>query len=64
LSSSPVILLASRGTLGVELKRVPLPRAALRAVVEHWAEAPALLRDDLLLQYAWSAVDAALRREC
>jgi predicted phosphodiesterase len=43
---------ASRGGLGVELKRVPLPRQALRAAIEHWADAPALLRDDMLLQYA------------
>jgi hypothetical protein len=43
---------ASRGGLGVELKRVPLAREALRAAVEHWADAPALLRDDMLLQYA------------
>jgi putative phosphoesterase len=36
----------------VELKRVQLGRAALRAAVEHWQDAPQLLREDLLLQYA------------
>lgn len=39
-------------TLGVELKRVGLERQALRSAVEHWSNSPALLRADLLLQYA------------
>ncbi|HEX6242336.1 MAG TPA: metallophosphoesterase, partial [Polyangiales bacterium] len=46
------IVHAGRGTLGVELKRVPLEAKALRAAVEHWADSPALLRADLLQQYA------------
>jgi predicted phosphodiesterase len=38
--------------IGVELRRVPLDRAALRAQTRAWPAAPELLRDDLLLQYA------------
>jgi predicted phosphodiesterase len=39
-------------TCSVELKRVRLERSALRASVEYWRDAPLLLREDLLLQYA------------
>jgi putative phosphoesterase len=38
--------------IGVELRRVPLDKAALRAETRAWSRGPALLRDDLLLQYA------------
>jgi putative phosphoesterase len=40
------------GAIGVELRRVALDRAALRAQTKAWSRAPELLRDDLLLQYA------------
>jgi hypothetical protein len=40
------------GTLRVELKRVLLPKCALREAVAAWENPPTLLRDDLLLQYA------------
>ena len=39
-------------SLCVELKRVLLPRSALRAAIAAWDSPPLLLRDDLLLQYA------------
>jgi len=38
--------------IAVELRRVPLDRAALRAETRAWSTPPELLRDDLLLQYA------------
>jgi putative phosphoesterase len=38
--------------LGVELRRVPLERAALREEARAWPAPPELLRADLLLQYA------------
>jgi predicted phosphodiesterase len=38
--------------VGVELRRVPLDRAALREEARAWPAAPELLRADLLLQYA------------
>jgi hypothetical protein len=40
------------GAIGVELRRVALDRAALRAQTKAWSAPPELLRDDLLLQYA------------
>jgi predicted phosphodiesterase len=40
------------GAIGVELRRVPLDRAALREQTKAWSAPPELLRDDLLLQYA------------
>jgi putative phosphoesterase len=43
---------SGRGTLAVELKRVAIGRAALRAAAESWPDSPPALRDDLLLQYA------------
>jgi putative phosphoesterase len=42
----------SGSSVGVELRRVPLDRAALRDETRAWPAAPRLLRDDLLLQYA------------
>ena len=38
--------------IGVELRRVPLERAALREEARAWPAPPELLRADLLLQYA------------
>jgi len=46
------IVHAEPGTLAVELKRVALERAALRAAAQSWPNAPPALRDDLVLQYA------------
>jgi predicted phosphodiesterase len=46
------IVHADSDTLAVELKRVTLERAALRAAAHAWPNAPPALRDDLLLQYA------------
>lgn len=43
---------ASSGRVGVELRRVQLERAALRAEMHAWPSAPAMLRDDMLQQYA------------
>jgi predicted phosphodiesterase len=43
---------ATTDAIGVELRRVPLEKAALRAEAETWPAAPALLQSDLLLQYA------------
>jgi predicted phosphodiesterase len=43
---------ASETSVGVELLRVPLDKAALRAELHAWPSAPALLQSDLLLQYA------------
>jgi putative phosphoesterase len=40
------------GTIGVELRRLALDRAALREQTRAWSSPPELLRDDLLLQYA------------
>jgi predicted phosphodiesterase len=42
----------SRGSIGVELRRVPLDRVALREQAAAWPAPPELLRNDLLLQYA------------
>jgi predicted phosphodiesterase len=39
-------------SIGVELRRVPLDRSALREQTRAWAAPPELLRNDLLLQYA------------
>jgi predicted phosphodiesterase len=46
------IVHAEHDTLAVELKRVTLERAALRAATRAWPNSPPALRDDLLLQYA------------
>jgi predicted phosphodiesterase len=46
------IIDATTASIGVELRRVPLEKAALRAETHDWPGAPALLQDDLLLQYA------------
>jgi hypothetical protein len=39
-------------SIGIELRRVPLAKAALRAETLSWPRAPVLLQSDLLLQYA------------
>jgi putative phosphoesterase len=43
---------ASGDSIGVELRRVPLERAALRSETHAWHAPPVLLQTDLLLQYA------------
>lgn len=43
---------ATTESIGVELRRVPLEKAALRAEARAWPAAPALLQSDLLQQYA------------
>jgi predicted phosphodiesterase len=43
---------AGTGPIGVELRRVPLDPAALRAETRAWRRPPLLLQGDLLLQYA------------
>lgn len=40
------------GPISVDLRRVPLNKHALRDATRHWPNGPALLRDDMLLQYA------------
>jgi putative phosphoesterase len=53
LSHAEYAIVDDGGTsIGVELRRVPLDKAALRAQTQAWPRGPALLRDDLLLQYA------------
>jgi predicted phosphodiesterase len=46
------IVEAGSGPIGVELRRVPLDPAALRAETRAWQRPPELLQGDLLLQYA------------
>lgn len=40
------------GPVSVDLRRVPLDKHALRDATRRWPNAPSLLRDDMLLQYA------------
>lgn len=40
------------GPISIDLRRVPLDKAALRNATRHWPNAPTLLRADMLLQYA------------
>lgn len=46
------VVSAQAGQCSVSLHRVELPRHALRVQVERWLHGPALLRDDLMQQYA------------
>jgi putative phosphoesterase len=53
MSCTEYAVVDDRGpSLGVELRRVPLDRAELREEARAWPSGPALLRADLLLQYA------------
>ncbi len=40
------------GPISVDLRRVPLDKKALRDAAHRWPNGPALLREDMLLQYA------------
>jgi putative phosphoesterase len=43
---------ATEGPIGVDLRRVPLNKSALRAATREWRNPPAMLSADLLQQYA------------
>lgn len=46
------VVSAADGAIGVELRRVPLDKAALRAEISAWPCPPELLQADMMLQYA------------